>query len=243
MNSRMERAEGTFTGISKSKVIAQVELGKEGEGYKITGEGYGEPLEGTQALELSSVLATPSATPSVPGMPVNFNIVGTLIQSNLRMFTQYRGAMAYDVFKTCFPGTMTTEFTGVFSDGVKVGGSCTITHVKDTLICRCQVRFVNLAPESLCYSDELGPTLPCYEAVDRGARVEEVTTVMDLVWRSGTDKYTCRLESTIKCPGNFSPQLHFIGHDYKLTERSSGNQRFAQRIKSRASVINFYKNH
>ena len=31
------------------------------------------------------------------------------------------------------------------------------------------------------------------------------------VWRIGTDKYSCRLESTIKCSGNYSPQFHFIG--------------------------------
>nr|AOI27765.1 putative nonfluorescent protein [Bathocyroe fosteri] len=233
MDNRMERAEGTFTGTSKSKVIADIDLGDDSDGYKITGEGLGQPLEGTQSLELNSAR----------DMPVNFNILGTIIQGNLRMFTQYTGTMVYDFFKTCFPGTMTTEFTGTFSDGVKLEGCCTITHVKDTLICRCRATFDNLSEESPCCSGDLGPTLPCYEAVDKSSQADQAASVVDLAWRSGADKYTCRLESTIKCPGNFPPQLHFIGHDYKLTERTSGNRHFAQRIKSRASVINFYKNH
>ena len=42
----------------------------------------------------------------------------------------------YDFFKTGFPGSMNVELEGKFTDGMTVRATCTLTHVKETLICR-----------------------------------------------------------------------------------------------------------
>nr|AOI27784.1 putative nonfluorescent protein [Lampocteis cruentiventer] len=232
MDHRMERAESMFTGTAKSKVIADIHFGDE-HSYKVTGEGFSQPLDGAQTLALNCGKS----------MPVNFNIIGTIIQTNFRMFTQYTGTMMYDFFKTSFPGTMTIDMEGRFSDGLVLTATCTLTYVKDTLICRCQLTFDGLLEESVACSDELSPTLPCYEVIDKGDKADEASSSLDLVWRTDLGgKYSCRLESVVKCGGNFAPSYHFIGHDFKVTEKSANNLHFAQRLKSRASVINYYKN-
>nr|AOI27775.1 putative nonfluorescent protein [Deiopea kaloktenota] len=236
MDHRMERAESMFTGNAKSKVIAEIHFEDDPESsYKVTGEGFSQPLEGSQSLELNC------ARP----LPINFNIVGTILQTNFRMFTQYTGTMVYDFFKTSFPGTMTVEMEGKFCDDMTVRATCTLTHVKDTLICRCQVYFEGLNEESLSMSEDLSCTMPCFEVLDKGDKADETLSTMDLVWRTGdmSGKYSCRLTSLVKCTGNFAPPFHFIGHEYKLTEKSENNLHFAQRQKSRATVINYYKNH
>ena len=46
------------------------------------------------------------------------------------------GTMVYDFFKTGFPGSMNVELEGKFTDGMTVRATCTLTHVKETLICR-----------------------------------------------------------------------------------------------------------
>ena len=42
----------------------------------------------------------------------------------------------YDFFKTSFPGQMSIEMDGTFSDDLTVKASCTLSYVKDCLICR-----------------------------------------------------------------------------------------------------------
>nr|AOI27785.1 putative nonfluorescent protein [Leucothea pulchra] len=236
MDHRMERAESMFTGNAKSKVIAEIHFEDDPESsYKVTGEGFCQPMEGTQSLELNCTRS----------LPINLNIVGTIIQTNFRMFTQYTGSMVYDFFKTSFPGTMTIESDGKFCDDMTVRTSCTITLVKDAFICRCQVYFEAVSEESTAMSEGLSCVLPCFEVLDKGDRADEATSTMDLVWRSLdlSGKYSCRLNSIVKSTGNFAPPFHFIGHEFKLTEKSENNLHFAQRQKSRATVINYYKNH
>nr|AOI27791.1 putative nonfluorescent protein [Velamen paralellum] len=236
MDHRMERAESMFTGNAKSKVIAEVHFEDDEESpYKVTGEGFSQPLEGSQSLELNCTKP----------LPINFNVVGTLIQSVFRMNTQYSGTMVYDFFKTSFPGTMNVEMEGTFCDEMTVKATCTLTYMKDHLICRCQMHFEGLQEESQAKSEDLSAVMPCFEVLDKGDAADETSSTIDLVWRTGdmAGKYKCRLSSTIKCAGNFAPQFHFIGHDYKLTEKSENNLHFAQRQKSRATVITYYKNH
>nr|AOI27788.1 putative nonfluorescent protein [Ocyropsis maculata] len=235
MDHRMERAESMFTGTSKSKVIADIHFGDDPDmTFKVTGEGFAQPLEGSQSLELNC------STP----LPINFNVVGTIIQTNFRMFTQYTGSMVYDFFKTSFPGQMNVEMDGTFTDELTVKVSCTLTYVKDCLICRCQVHFENLTGECPAASEDMSATLPCFEILDKGEKADECRSSVDLVWRTGhtAEKYSCRLNSVIKCAGNFAPSFHFIGHDFKLTEKSENNRHFTQRQKSRATIINYYKN-
>ena len=50
---------------------------------QVTGEGFACPLEGSQTLELNSAVS----------VPINFNILGTIIQGNFRMFVQYTGML------------------------------------------------------------------------------------------------------------------------------------------------------
>ncbi|KAL5247743.1 hypothetical protein ACHWQZ_G019583 [Mnemiopsis leidyi] len=237
MEHRMERAEAMFTGTAKCKIIAEIHFDNDPDtSYKVTGEGFAQPLEGSQTLELNSTHS----------LPINLSILGTILQTNFRMYTQYTGTMVYDFFKTSFPGAMSVEMTGKFDDGLVVRATCTLTHVKEALICRCQVHFEGMTDESLVGSEDLSCTLPCFEVVDKGTKADEAVSTMDLVWRTGNSemggKYGCRLNSTIKCSGNFAPSFHFIGHEYKLTEKSENNLHFAQRQKSRATVINYYKN-
>nr|AOI27768.1 putative nonfluorescent protein [Beroe forskalii] len=232
MEHRMERAEAMFTGTAKSKVIADICFGED-HMVKVTGEGFSCPLEGAQTLELNS---------TVP-IPVNFNILGTLMQSNFRMFVQYLGITAYDFFKTAFPGTMVVEMEGSFSDGLTVRGTFTLSYVKDTLICRCQMVFDGLTDESTSMQDDLSPTLTCYEVIDAGTKADEALSAIDLVWKSSCgERYRCHLNTVIRSPGNFAPTHHFIGHEYKVTEKSDNNLHFTQKCKSRATVINFFKN-
>nr|AOI27779.1 putative nonfluorescent protein [Haeckelia beehleri] len=232
MDHRMERAESMFTGTAKSKVIAEVQI-TEGEDIKITGEGFSCPLEGSQNLELNSSTS----------LPINFNIVGTIIQSNFRMFTQYTGNTVYDFFKTAFPGTMVVELEGSFCDGLSLKGSCTLTYVKDALICRCQLTFDGLTEESLARQDDLSPTLPCFEVIDAGSKADETSSFLSLVWKTSSgERYRCDLRCVVRSVGNFAPSHHFIGHDYRVTEKSTNNLHFTQKVKSRATVINFYKN-
>ncbi|XP_063692937.1 uncharacterized protein LOC134824886 [Bolinopsis microptera] len=231
MEERMDRGKFEYRGNTKSKVIADVHF-EDDSSYKVTGEGFAQPLDGCQNLELNC---------NSP-LPINFNIVGTIIQTNFRMFTQYTGTMVYDFFKTGFPGSMNVELEGKFTDGMTVRATCTLTHVKETLICRCQVHFEGVGEESLAKSEDLSQTMPCFEVVDKGDKADEALTNIDLVWRTGSGSYSCRLNSLIKCAGNFAPPFHFIGHEYKLTEKSENNLHFAQRQKSRGTVINYYKN-
>nr|AOI27776.1 putative nonfluorescent protein [Dryodora glandiformis] len=232
MDHRMERAESMFTGTSRSKVIADIEF-QPGTIIKVTGEGYSYAREGQQTLELNSITS----------LPVNFGIVGTLIQTSFRMYTLYPGNMIYDFFKTSFPGTMNVEMKGVFSDGMTMDSVCTLSFVNGTLICRCQMKFDNLNSDGICVSEELTPTLPSFENIHQGDTADEVQTWMDLVWGVGDgSRYSCRLDTVVKCGGNFAPCHHFIGHDFKLTEKSANNMHFAQKVKSRATRINYYKN-
>jgi hypothetical protein len=46
------------------------------------------------------------------------------------------GTMVYDFFKTSFPGTMNVEMEGKFCDDMTVRATCTLTYMKDHLICR-----------------------------------------------------------------------------------------------------------
>nr|AOI27767.1 putative nonfluorescent protein [Beroe abyssicola] len=232
MDHRMERAEAMFTGTAKCKVIAEICYG-ENDTVKITGEGFACPLEGSQTIELNS--------PTY--IPINFNILGTIIQTNFKMFVQYGGNTAYDFFKTAFPGTMVVEVDGIFCDGVSVKGTSTLSYVKETLICRCQLTFDGLTDESIVRQEDLSPTLTCYEVIDAGAKADEALSAVDLVWRSSCgEKYRCRLSSVIRSSGNFAPSHHFIGHEFKVTEKSENNLHFTQKAKSRATVISFFKN-
>nr|AOI27766.1 putative nonfluorescent protein [Ctenophora sp. B WRF-2014] len=234
MDCRMDRAESVFTGTAKSKVIADILFDE--EAFKITGEGFACPIEGHQTLELNCSGTKP--------LPINWNIFGTIIQSNFRVFTQYRGSGMYDFFKTCFPGGMKVELLGSFTDGAVISGTSTISHVNDIVICRCNLKCEGFSEESPARAHDLGPTLPCYEVVD-GIRADEVSSTIDLEWKDGDNqKYLCRLESTVRSAGsgNFAPARHFIGHHFKVTDKPTNNLHFAQRLKSRASVINYYKN-
>nr|AOI27778.1 putative nonfluorescent protein [Haeckelia rubra] len=232
MDHRMERADSMFTGTAKSKVIGDINFGED-ENVKITGEGFACPLEGSQTLELNSPKS----------LPINMNILGTIIQSNFRMFIQYRGSSVYDFFKTSFPGTMVVETEGDFSDGTSVRGTSTLTYVKEALICRCQLTLEGFTGDSIANQDDLSPTLPCFEVIDAGSKADEATSSMNLTWKSSSNEiYKCDLRSVIRSVGNFSPSHHFIGHEYKVTDKSGNNLHFTQKVKSRATVINYYKN-
>nr|AOI27782.1 putative nonfluorescent protein [Lampea lactea] len=235
MESRMERSISLFTGTAKSKVIATVKI--DDMEYTITGEGFACPTEGQQNLELHC-----SGTSA---LPINWCILGTIIQCNFKLFTQYKGSNEYDFFKTSFPGGLKVEYVGSFVDGAEVSGNSTMSYVKDTVICRCSIQCKGFSEESPARAHDLGQTLTCYEVVE-GLRADEVTSQVSLEWLDGyNQKYACRLNSSVKSSGsqgNFSPSRHFIGHHFKVTDKSPNNLHFAQRLKSRACSINYYKN-
>nr|AOI27772.1 putative nonfluorescent protein [Ctenophora sp. C WRF-2014] len=234
MDARMERSASFFTGTAKSKVIAEIMV--DDTEYKVSGEGFACPLEGHQTLELHC-----SGTKA---MSINWSILGTIIQSNFKLFTQYTGSCVYDFFKTSFPGGLKVETTASFSDGAVIRGNSSLTYVKDTVICRCNIQCEGFCEESPARARDLGQTLPCYEVIE-GYKADEVTCTMDLEWNdSDKQKYLCRLESSFVSggTGNFAPPRHFIGHHFKITDKSPNNLHFAQRCKSRANRISYYKN-
>eukprot|EP00116_Pleurobrachia_bachei_P013155 sb/3473417/ len=90
---------------------------------------------------------------------------------------------------------------------------------------------------------KLGEALTCFEVVDEGAGKDGVLTTTDLSWPMVNERYSCRMDTrTASFEGNYLPSRHFIGLQFKVLEHSGDNHHFAQRLKSRATTINYYKN-
>nr|AOI27780.1 putative nonfluorescent protein [Hormiphora californensis] len=235
---RLERADSIFTGTTKFKVVAELTF-EEDLVIQVNGEGTASPREGVQTMELSCA--------KYAG-PINLNIIGTIIQTNLRAFTGYTGSNLYDFFKTSFPGSPKTEIEAMFVDGAIVSGSCTLSFVKSTLMCRFKLAIAGVSEDSPARSPNLKETLTCFEVLDEGAKKGEVMTSVDLTWEVGTTggRYSCRMDTRAGSGDhgapNFTPPRHFIGHHFKVLEHTPDNRHFAQRLKSRATSINYFKN-
>ena len=63
----------------------------------------------------------------------------------------------YDFFKTSFPGAMSVEMAGKFDDGLVVKATCTLTYVKEALICRLELISYRITRFLVYHSEEPQP--------------------------------------------------------------------------------------